>query len=317
MIRFEQIKKNPLVRFIWQVGVLLLLFCPVMQAQSLSNSSFESWSSFGSPPTDYEDPDGWTSTNGVVAFSFIPTTKITDSYSSIYAAQIRTIGIFGEYPTSILCNGDPPKDFINFSLDIIRGGTPITSTPNKLLGYYKYIPDTTASDTAYAVVILKKYNVSTGNIDTTGLGTLTFQPASNYTAFQVNINEINSAITPDSIVVAFFNKSSASDIGKLIIDSLSLSTTVGVPENPHFSTSLRISPNPFQCCTEIQTYIQGSLEGELIIYDVLGGIQARILLPPGNNVIQIDNPKLPKGVYFCSFYIQGQLVETKRMVRVR
>jgi len=75
------------------------------------------------------------------------------------------------------------------------------------------------------------------------------------------------------------------------------------------------APNPFTKQTEIKYFVAtGVKEAYICIYDLQGKTLQKISAAPGQNSIMIQSSTLPAGMYLYSLVVDGQEVDTKRMI---
>ena len=297
----------------------LFLFCTAVKTQaqsSIPNAGFESWTTFGTSPTDYEDPTGWKSGNGSVAFSFRPVKKSTDSHTGTYAAEIEVTSVFGMNTPVILTNGNVPDDFTDFVIDYDKAGTPISIKPTSVSGYYKFLPAAASFDSAYAVVILKRWNSVTMSSDTVGFGSTVFSPAAVYTAFNIPVTYSSSEL-PDSIVVAFVNEATETPTfnpaGKLLIDDVSLDT-LNSDIADISNAAVSVYPNPLSSASYV-TLPANATPADCVftLYNVLGETVRQVVPRSTTFVVHRDN--LSPGLYFYKLSRRnGPVDEGKLMV---
>ena len=221
------------------------LFINELQSQTLPNTDFETWVPSGKmPPFDWEEPDGWKSTNAVTEFTAAGITKTTDAKSGVLAVKIRTANVFGNDAPGILVNGDPVLDFNNFTLNAETGGTPVSLKPDILNGYYKY-SSTSQGDSAYVMILLKKWNTVTNESDLVGMGNKVLGPDTAFTAFQVDVTDLSPGMMPDTVITAFYSSRPASPMagGELIIDNIALAALTGI-EDDVLDAPFSVYPNP-------------------------------------------------------------------------
>jgi len=153
------------------------------------NGDFEDWEEFSS-----EEPDDWFTSNILsLAVGGITVTKTTDSYEGTYAARIESSFTTFEDTLGLITNGA-------LSDDGPIGGMPVDSTPDKLSGYYKYIP--VGPDTALGGLMLYHYNENTGNTELLEEAFIQLPPVNDYTYFEIEVNYF-SLPEPDTVNVAF------------------------------------------------------------------------------------------------------------------
>jgi hypothetical protein len=153
------------------------------------NGDFEDWEDFSS-----EEPDDWFTSN-VFSLSVGETsvTKSTDSYEGSFAALIETKPtIFGD-TLAFITNGEMGEDNP-------IGGMQVDSTPDKLSGYYKYIP--VGPDTAIGGLFLYHYNENTSVSELLEESFIKLPPADVYTYFEVEVDYF-SLPEPDTVNIAF------------------------------------------------------------------------------------------------------------------
>jgi hypothetical protein len=306
------------ILYVTIVGIAFL-FQVNTQAQSIPNNDFENWTPSGKPaPFNWEEPTDWISTNSLTEFTFAGVKKTTDAYVGSFACQLWSVNISGGWPSAI-CNGTPNligSPFSDPSIDIITGGTPISSKPNKLIGYYKF-DNNDLTDSAYAIVILKKYNTTLNKVDTVGMGDFLFSEKSTFTKFEMTINDLMPTVTPDSIVIAFYStdpkkpKAPNFPATGLIIDSLGLGfapNSVKDLENANIEANLY--PNPANDLLVIDW--EGRETYEINVYNILG---QSVKVVEGQGDVRLDVSKYPKGQYFIRMTNQNEIqVFTKSFI---
>lgn len=153
------------------------------------NGDFEDWEEFSS-----EEPDDWFTSNILsLAVGEIAVTKTTDSYEGTYAACIESTLTMFEDTLGLITNGALGEDGP-------IGGMPVDSTPDKLTGYYKYIP--VGPDTALGGLMLYHYNENTGNTELLEEAIIKLPPVDEYTYFEVDVDYF-SLPEPDTVNIAF------------------------------------------------------------------------------------------------------------------
>ncbi|MDG1476437.1 MAG: T9SS type A sorting domain-containing protein [Vicingaceae bacterium] len=76
-------------------------------------------------------------------------------------------------------------------------------------------------------------------------------------------------------------------------------------------------PNPFNENTVLEVTLPEATEGEVVITDVTGKQLKRVMLTETNSQVEVKGEELGYGIFFYSLYINGELVETKKMARMR
>lgn len=286
---------------------LILVAAISLSAQTLSNPNFENWNTVSVYSTDTV-PNQW---YGMYCNTVHQT---TDAYQGTYASRIQGYFMCG-IAQGILINGQQPAGFGN----IIEGGTPFTAKPSVITGFYKYT-DVTGTDSAEVTIILKKFNTSTMNYDTVGIGIQPLPASNSYTLFTVNMNYLLPALTPDSIIIMFNSSkyymwdSITYALPNLYIDRILLQESIltGIDENSEFAIESSVYPNPF---TDHSTLvIKGDLTAlknvQINIFDVTGKkVMARELI---QNSIPLSG--LSKGNYVYTISSSEKILSGGKIV---
>lgn len=286
---------------LYSLTLCIFLIQPGVQAQTLPNSDFENWTPSGSPaPFNWEEPTTWKSINAQTEWTLAGVIKTSDSYSGSFACKLVSVPISFGWP-SVLCNGDPITSgdpFSNPGLDIITGGTPISTKPNKVRGFYKF-DNNNPLDSGYAKVILKKYNTALNKIDTIGIGEFHFQEVAVFTQFEIMINDIAPLITPDSIVMAFYSTDPDNPLphnpgsAGLIIDSISLVFgAAAIEDKEKIGFNAIVYPNP----AKDFLIVQGPKMTDYSI-QLYNGKGQKLKSVIGKGDVKMDVSDLSKGAY--------------------
>ncbi len=264
-----------------------------------------------------------------------------DSITSGYTVEGWTLDGFGASVTSSAHSGSHALEVWNwywyspgfartgnivggmFSLEYMQGGAPISGTPSRLEGHYKY--DTTNAyrasvgpDSAMVVVGLKRWNAGLGKTDTVALHSLmlpsTGVPAE-WWPFSMDIPLLMPGVSPDSIVVTFRSSvsgfCSASSPGTclyLAVDDLSLVTT-GI-DGREMKQPLLIYPNPTSDNSQLR--MEGQLPQDRVeVRDLLGRL---LLSQRADQPIEARQHSLDAGVYLVSLVREGAVLSTAKWV---
>ena len=232
--------------------MLCLVFSSIAVVAQEKNLNFESWEESGNePPFLWEQPTNWTSSNSLTEWTLAGVSKTDDVQDGDYALRMSSVNISGGLP-SIVCLGEPDliADFENPSVNIASGGLPVDSpegTYLSLSGHYKF-NNNNVLDSAYAVVLLKKYNTVDNKVDTVALGTKSFGEVDTYTSFNIPLEYTNASTYADSIVIAFFSTKPtdpyAPDLTApgFMVDNLEITSPLGIDDNE--TEKLVLYPNP-------------------------------------------------------------------------
>ncbi len=281
----------------------LLLAGLSTNAQTLSNPNFESWGTATTYAADILPTNWWPFSCGTVM-------QTTDSYQGAFATRIQGWMGCGIAP-GVLVNGQEPVVYCDF----MGSGTPFTSKPSAISGYYKYT-DVASGDSAEVTVILKKYNTATLKRDTIAYSTKTLGPSAGYSLFTVNISDLMPGVSPDSIII-MFNSSKyymvdtiTWNLPALYVDRINLpETPMSISENSNSLVSSVIFPNPFSenATLTIDVEISQLNSSNLSIFDI-NGKKVMDLGSITSNIVQIQDKNLSKGSYFYQVKGNNQLI---------
>jgi len=286
-------------------NLLLILFGLVLlPAHSISaqqNGSFESWSPSGSPPPfDWKFPTGWTTNNATTEFITAGVTRNNYNHSGEFAAQIKTLNIFGAYTRSQLALGNCKLDYAHYQLNAYTGGEPLAGIPDNISFYYQL---TTGVPSEYAVAdLLIKRGSGSSLPDTIYHASMHLPAVDIYTEVQMNIPEVGINISTDSIVILFSsNDTNEIAVNILYVDDVtinSLSATNPVPES---TQDVTIYPNPVRPGELLTIQWPVSKAGPFKIYDTAGNMVACCLdaVESGNRIL-IQTSQLLPGLYFLT-----------------
>lgn len=298
-----------------------LFFIVSKSVAQIPNSSFENWT------IDNDGTDsliGWTSSNSAYSGS-VPQWLYPSNmpYSGTYAAQINSVGFgFISAPINgVLVNGDA---FIEFSLSPqdcyyrSGGGSPVTGKPASLSGYYKY--EVAQQDQALGLVVLFKYNTTTGTRDTVGKGSMLFQPNSSWQPFTITINDMMPSIMPDSVLTVFWASDTANPAAyqALYLDEFTLDLTTGISEaTQKVETSVFMDPSGNSAWISFMMPMEDMVT--LKLYDAKGrevSVPVNDKLSAGKHSVQLQTAGLSSGLYYYKLNAanaagSGKLVVTR------
>lgn len=205
-----------------------------------------------------------------------------------------------------------------------KGGTPYTQKALKLNGYYRY--DTsytqTEDDSAVVAVLLKKYNSTLQKVDTIGFGEVhlpSYSPGDNsFAPFEVNIQDWQPGIQPDSIVVymqssisGFCGMATNGECLYFNVDNLSLETPLGITDIQGNKIAPKIFPNPSNGNFTID-FPQGEMES-IKIYSIDGKLINKFSAN-GMRKMDVSLSGLYPGIYVAEIKTVNGVVMTERMV---
>lgn len=276
-------------------------------AQTLPNANFEQTDTIGSFPfiSDWEG-DGFGGAPSIV------------SQNGNYSMMIWN---WYWYSRAYAYNGNNPS--LGFG-SAYKGGTPYTQKALKLNGYYRY--DTsytqTEDDSAIVAVLLKKYNATLQKVDTIGFGEVhlpSYSPGDNsFAPFEVNIQDWQPGIQPDSIVVymqssisGFCAMSTNGECLYFNVDNLSLETPLGITDINGNKIKPQIYPNPSNGNFTID-FPQGEMESIKIIS--IDGKLIHETSVNGMRKFDLSLTDITTGIYIAEIKIVDGLVMTERFV---
>ncbi|MCP4441539.1 MAG: hypothetical protein GY810_21740 [Aureispira sp.] len=200
---------------------------------------FETWqvTSQDTIPTSwfYESP--WSSFVG----------QSTDSYLGNYSAVVNT---WYNYAAGWMILGqDTSLQF--WGNDWTKAGVPAGTQAFALEGYYKYTDTVSTVDSALVYILYKRYNHNLNKIDTIAYTRATLVPTENWTYFQIQIQDLQTGLSPDSLVIAFSSQWYGAGVGTnpynrfLYLDDLNLIyTTTSNKLVKDSKQIITINPNP-------------------------------------------------------------------------
>ena len=183
-------------------------------------------------------------------------------------------------------------------------GLPISITPDRLNGWYKYDygMNQGAPDSAVCEIYVYSHQNFTGARDTIGRARYLLGPAAQYAPFEVPIEYASPGISADSIVVKFTSSvngfcANASDgtCLYLTVDDIEVSTATGLHEILAPEPSFSIYPSPSSAGFSISASADVTYPLSLKLFE-LNGRQVYSQNIPFKSATAID-PALPTGIY--------------------
>lgn len=267
---------------------LLSLFA-FLPAQSLQNGGFEQQTITSNDTV----PTGWSVDQ--IGFQFSP-----DAHSGNYAMQVWN---WYYYAKGWTVYGDA-----NFYTDL--GGQPINFVPDRLNGWYKYIlgDNGGALDSAFCEVIIFSRQNFTGARDTLVHEVHKLGPATEYTSFEVTLNNRNPGIIPDSLCIRFLSSdngfcSNQSDGNclYLTVDDLEVSSATGFSQSLDEELGIKLFPNPSQNGFQLMAN-EGQFPMQISIHDLQGRMLGNEIVKESQFSIGSD---LQPGTYFVRILDAG------------
>ena len=221
---------------------LVMVFALNIDAQQIPNGGFEDWAI-----TTTTDLDGFVTSNMMIAPASGNVSRVTDSYSSTYAAKLETVLLGTDTVAGMIILGNPGNQGIS-------GGIPFVETPDSISLYVKY--DIQPNDTAYFIVAFKNSGVFVQQpVFIQFAGT-----QSTYKRFSVATNL--SALNPPDSMVAVITSSQMDPpqfVGStLTIDSITFNNSVQQFPNNDFESwtvnSTSINPDSWSSFNNFSSY---------------------------------------------------------------
>lgn len=290
--------------------LLVVCFANLNAQDTITNQNFERWEPSGKqPPFDWEEPQGWTTSNPLTEFISAGVSKTQMPQSGSTQAQIKTLNVFGQPVPGVLING-------NFTLKIsdtadfpLVGGEPMTTVKSKLYGMYNFTGTDTA-DSARIIVAFKKFNNSSQKAEAVAIGAVSLsQTTAGLHLFTIDINTLN-AQQPDSVVVTILStkNDNIKDGGVLTVDFVSFDKPTRLPILINKVNTVKVYPSPATNTLQLQSPEKNA---EYSIYDVTGKVQLTGKTNATTTSINIEG--LTTGVYFIT--VNSLTVETLKFIK--
>lgn len=257
------------------------------------NGGFEDWTELSG-----EEPDEWFSSNVfTIGSSGSSVVKTEDSYEGTYASKLESMLTIIDDTLAFVSNGQLGDDGP-------IGGMPVDNIPDKLSGYYKYIPD--GPDTALVGVTLYKYNDNTGATTVLDEVILKLPAASEYTAFELPVFYDQYPL-PDTANIIFSagnidNDSSYYGLGSILfVDALEITykpLPTGIAKKLT-KDDYKTYPNPAidKLNFEFTEAFQGDVD--ITILNLLGKSELQeTIIAQKSESFSLNISKLESGIYF-------------------
>lgn len=274
------------------------------------NGDFENWVEISS-----EEPGDWFTSNIFsIATGETSVTKSTDSHEGSFAVKIETTENIFEDSLGFITNGTMGEDNP-------IGGMAVDSTPDKLTGYYKYMP--VGPDTAIGGLFLYHHNENTGMADLLEEMFVQLPPVDIYTYFEIEVDYF-SLPEPDTVNIAFASSNlteEGSYIGlgsALYIDALNITykpNLVGV-ENHQTEITHQVYPNPTsdKIYVEFQEILKNDIRIKVMNAEgVL--VYERKISPMATKQFDISVQNFKSGIYFYNIESKNDSYKGKFIVK--
>jgi hypothetical protein len=277
-------------------SILFLFSAPLLFAQ-IPNPSFENWTG--------GNPDGWNTLNSQISGSVTSSSSFPQNGSSYAVLETKELVVLPGFPgaafpgvmtTGTIGQGNP------------TGGVPFTDTPQKIVGYYKYVPF--GDDTATVNVTLQ----NAGNTIATGTFTSTNLVFS-WTKFEVVLNYSN-LIQPDKIIITCYSSATtpggAKKGSKLSVDNL---TTEGNALSTKSFSENNLKLYPTLATNELTLDLANNTSATSVsVVDLNGKVVLTKSIQSGVDRALIDISSLVSGMYLVKIQ-NNEFQLTKKIVK--
>lgn len=277
------------------IASFVALSFAVSAQDTITNPGFERWTPSGKPaPFDWQEPTGWTSSNGLTEFIGAAVSKTQYPNTISNQVKIKTLNVFGNAVPGLLINGDFTLNVSDTGTLPLLGGVPWSSgIKTKLYGLYNFtVTDTT--DSAMAVVMFKHYdNNSNAPMADAGGAAILAPTGPGMFPFVVDITQIT-FFTPDSMVITLVSgkEDNFKLGGELTVDFVSFDQPLAV--KPIANTNIAIYPNPATNLVSVWGVESGL---NYSVFDVTG---KQLIKGITTSYTSIDVAHLDKGCYIIN-----------------
>lgn len=282
--------RSLLTRLFSAVILFVLFSAPVTSSAQnpTPNAGFEDWTLTNLFNTSFYVPNNWDNLDSASAFiGFLTCLQTSDKHSGNFAVKLVTTAVasINDTVNGIVTTGTliitPPYG--------IQGGIPYHERPDSIAGWIKYTP--VGGDSTQI-----QFNLLANSGDTIGTALAKIGATiTTYTRFTAPVIYY-SAATPDVSrwMISSSNGYKAMPGSTLLVDDLSLLFTTGIDEIPTHSGIRLINS---LVSNEIMLSNPNHLEGQLLIYNVMGALDA--VYPVKHETEQIRLRQMDNGIYFC------------------
>ncbi|MGB4849965.1 MAG: T9SS type A sorting domain-containing protein, partial [Saprospiraceae bacterium] len=262
------------------------------------NGSFENWSPSGSPPPfDWKFPTGWTTNNATTEFTSSGVNRNNYNYSGEFAAQLKTLNIFGTLTRSQLALGNCKLDYPKYRIKAYTGGEPLPMVPQQVTFYYQL---TIGQPSEHAVAdILIKHPSGSANPDTVFYASVSLPAVDIFTQVNVPIPDVGISTATDSIVILFSsNDTNEVGLNTLYVDAVSVDFVSAIDHGPSSQPSISIYPNPLRTEETLNVNFSDDRIHNLKLMDSTGRIiESACDQNSTGSCVRIETLHLPPGIY--------------------
>ena len=301
-----------------QLLIIACLCSSFHQAFSqIPNSSFDTWnnSSYYLSPVGYITSDDVNYIqDGLPPQETHPlgVTQYTPSHSGAYAVKMQNVVgktnpgnvVVDTFPAGLISSENPTNPFSGF-------GFPCTVVPASLTGYYQFFQGATGInlDTALIGIFFTKWNTTSKQADTIGVGEFTTYATQNsYKQFSAPITFIPSTV-PDTAIILIASSGNniiASPNTYLIIDDLAFTGISTGTKTPNYLNGLPPSlyPNPASSNVTISNLVIDSYSVQI---SDLAGKKIKTISVNGD-AVNFNTDGLQQGMYIYSILDESNAI---------
>ena len=291
------------------VIIIMIFNCVILNAQSIPNNGFESWTSMGS----YNNPDSWSNLNDMTTsmstYTCVKGTPgpVGNSYLKLTTKSVTGMGVM---PGLAVCG------MVDMATLQPTSGFPISGRPESLTGKWQYMAS--GSDQGFIVIALTKWNNAMMMRDTVAYNYNELPGmAMSWTNFTIPINYM-SGDDPDSCLIVLSSSQAynvqAVDNSYLYVDELNFTGTVtGILEN-HSNINISISPNPVSDLLILDLSNMRDKYISVNIFDVQGKLVKSIGMVEVSSKPKIEIADLLKGNYVLKISTSAGIT-TKKFIK--
>lgn len=263
--------------------LLIVLLTPVALSAQDVKGSFESWEN----RDGRDQPDGWST-------SAYGASRVDNGRSG----RCLSVWNWYSYARGFAALGYVPEP----GLVLTTGGIPVSDPPTRVSGYYQYIPghNMDSTDSAVALVGLKRWNAGTGTAEVVASAELHLPPTTDWLPFELIVPAPTA--TPDSLTIAFISSISGScgpdsmNCCYLYVDDVTTAGASGVTTSMDELLQIsRVFPNPTNGTSHIDFIAEPGSEYSITIIDMTGSpvVDRRHVDGP----VELSRLNLPSGAY--------------------
>lgn len=295
--------------FTFLISATFIFFFHEISVAQLPNNSFETWNNNGT----YSDPDLWDTPNEALSFmSLFTVTESNEAYEGQKSMKLESGSLFGAVIPGMATLGEIEVDLMSQDA-AITGGIPYTERPVRLKGYYQYTPQ--QSDSCAIIALFYKYNTSTNERDTIGVGALNSGMATTqWTEFSANIDWYSSE-TPDSTNIIILSTAATTTTAGgsiLLVDDLAFDNSVGIDNVILSENDINIYPIPAKSYINIDLSVKPLSNITFEIYNLTGN---RVLTSHLENEFQqVVINMLSGGIYFYRISEGESIIKSGKLI---